>query len=69
MSPRLAALRQLRDCRVVRTRFHHAGFVELMEGGIAEPSIVADDDRGLDWRLTDKGRLMAAHILKEGMGS
>jgi len=69
VSPRLAALRQLRDCGVVRTRFHHAEFAALMDGGIAEPAIVPDDDRGLDWRLTEKGRSMAAHLLKEGMGS
>lgn len=69
MNPRLAALRQLRDCGVVRTRFHHAEFVALMAGGVAEPSIVAEDDRGLDWRLTDQGRRMAAKLLKEGTGS
>lgn len=69
MNPRLAAVRQLRDCGVVRTRFHHAEFVALMEGGIAEPAIVADDERGLDWRLTEKGRGLAAVVLNKGIGS
>lgn len=59
------ALRQLRDCGIVRTRFHHAGFAELMGLGLADPAIVADDDRGPDWRLTDDGRDVAAEFLEE----
>jgi len=69
MSARLEALRQLRDCGVVRTRFHHQGFADLLDLGIADPAIVPDDDNGLDWRLTDKGRHVAAVAFKEGNGS
>lgn len=45
------ALRALRDCGVIRTRFDHLGMIELHEMGIATATPVDDDEDALDYRL------------------
>ena len=47
------ALKSVQDCGVIRTRFDHDGFFELMEEGVVDFSTVGDDDDedALDWRL------------------
>jgi hypothetical protein len=54
--PRHAALRQLRDCGVIRTRFEHVGLIGLYEEGLVDADPVADDDEAVDFRLNVHGR-------------
>ena len=48
----LSAYRAVRDCRVIRTRFDHPGFIELYEIDYADYQPVGGDENAADWRLT-----------------
>jgi len=59
-----AALRQLRDCGVVRFRFQSDEMSELNARGLARASYVAGRGYCFDWRLTAAGkRAVAALVL------
>lgn len=53
---RLLALRQLRDCGVVRARWDHPGLSALYRSNDAEARPVPPDMRVVDYRLTARGR-------------
>lgn len=66
---RAAALRQLRDCRVVRCAHDHSGFLSLAAYGLAEPSEVDGNEDAMDWRLTFEGMRAARELPMIGRNS
>lgn len=57
--PAVTAWRALLDCRVVRVRFDHPGFLALYDAELVDVSPVADDEDALDYRLTVRARAAA----------
>jgi hypothetical protein len=64
MSDQLAALRQLRDCGVIRVRFDSAPLQALWALGLATEHPADDDEEALGYRLTAQGRPLAKEVLK-----
>jgi hypothetical protein len=50
-----AALRALRDCRVIRARVGHPGYGKLFDQRLANATRVANADHLLDYNLTPAG--------------
>lgn len=55
----LAALRALRDCRVIRSTFTHPGYRNLRHMGLADFTV---QDGKPNHFLTERGRIVALNI-------